>query len=1056
MRILKIAGKNLASLHEEFVIDFSEPPLSEAGLFVITGATGAGKSTLLDAICLALYNEIPRFSKHTERSRKAIGAYGELIQGNDPRQILRRGEKEGYARVTFVALDGKIYTATWEAHTKRIQKRAAQVIEKSITTNNILKNESDNLYVEISKSTYTQQIEILLGLNYAQFTRAVLLAQGDFAAFLDASTNEKAALLELLTGTEHFAAISRTIHQKTDEIVQAYKQKNEQIRLLGILTPQEYKELEAQTAKKAKEYEQTIQRIHDIQATLLWYKTLEELQTATQKKLERKKHIEAQLAELETERIHIEQWEESRESRTQLVELQKREHLQTEHIEVLRKQSRLLERCEKQLKKALAIKEDLENERKEQIREKSSLDHLVLRVDELEKQKRVLEETRNETEKKLQRLVLDGKRARGDADATLKQVNKVRNEITERDKAIKALTPSFPFFEQLDSVVLTFQDTKALWCELLLLQKAQQAIATDERKLLEDKAQCSKQLETLAGCVSLEVAKLRARLKADEPCPVCGSTTHFASYTEQTDSSTANLDEIDTQRQTLITRLETIDNDLQALQTTLEKNLAKLEYTHSRLVYNIQQLSSVYRNLSISFVIPQLADRIDGQSDEFITQFETQLTSLEQRLAQLAREKELWDKFQRQNGLENELAALYELHKNKEENTKKLRAEYINTHEQTKKIDEAIEQLKQDTIALLRGQKSEELLSAFKSRENRTELAFSKNEEQRKNLASECQKLREVCSAQNSKRKENYLAICTLRSNISHWLTAHPTFSYQSLEALNKKSEDDIRAYRNVRDEAQQELIRVLAIISERETREKEHLATRSQFVSGECDVLQNELTQQKEIADTLQKEFVALSGLCNEQLRKEALRRELEHKLEIGKNEYDTWNTLNELYGSADGRKFRTIAQRYTLAALLFYANQQLESILPRYRLLQGEDLEQGLTLRIVDSQMFDEIRNVDTLSGGEKFIVSLALSLGLSSIAAHSNAIEMLFIDEGFGTLDPEYLNLVLDALTSLENLGRKIGLISHVQELNERIATQIRVVKTNNNSAKIVVVG
>ena len=162
-------------------------------------------------------------------------------------------------------------------------------------------------------------------------------------------------------------------------------------------------------------------------------------------------------------------------------------------------------------------------------------------------------------------------------------------------------------------------------------------------------------------------------------------------------------------------------------------------------------------------------------------------------------------------------------------------------------------------------------------------------------------------------------------------------------------------------------------------------------------------------------------------------------------------------MFGSNNGRKFREIAQGYTLQDLITYANHQLLQIMPRYRLERSELSQKDralLVLNIVDTQMMGVQRNVDTLSGGEKFIVSLALSLALSSISAHSNTIEMLFIDEGFGTLDPNHLRMVLEALEHLEQQGRRIGLISHVAELNESIPVQIVVEKIDGDSSRVVV--
>lgn len=166
-----------------------------------------------------------------------------------------------------------------------------------------------------------------------------------------------------------------------------------------------------------------------------------------------------------------------------------------------------------------------------------------------------------------------------------------------------------------------------------------------------------------------------------------------------------------------------------------------------------------------------------------------------------------------------------------------------------------------------------------------------------------------------------------------------------------------------------------------------------------------------------------------------------------------DNWAKLNDIIGSADGKKFRQIAQEYTLDVLLSYANVQLEALSNRYLL---QRIPNSLSLQVVDKDMGDEVRTVYSLSGGESFLVSLALALGLASLSSNRMKVESLFIDEGFGSLDPTTLSIAMDALERLHNQGRKVGVISHVQEMTERIPVQIKVSKQQSGRSKVEVVG
>lgn len=180
-----------------------------------------------------------------------------------------------------------------------------------------------------------------------------------------------------------------------------------------------------------------------------------------------------------------------------------------------------------------------------------------------------------------------------------------------------------------------------------------------------------------------------------------------------------------------------------------------------------------------------------------------------------------------------------------------------------------------------------------------------------------------------------------------------------------------------------------------------------------------------------------------------EQIAKELAEKQTVA----ERWAKLNKLIGSADGAKFKVIAQSYTLNLLLLHANKHLSYLSKRYKLQQAPDT---LALQVIDCDMCDEIRTVYSLSGGESFLISLALALGLSSLSSNNLKVESLFIDEGFGSLDAESLRTAMEALEQLQMQGRKIGVISHVQEMSERISVQVQVHKKVNGKSVLTVVG
>lgn len=209
MRILAVRGENLASLAAPFEIDFRREPLASCGLFAITGETGAGKSTILDAICLALYGAYPRVA--SARSEKAPDPSGKEIGGKDPRALLRRGANRGFAEVDFLAADGEAYRVRWEA--LRARGRANGALQDAQRK---LMRIADDQAIASGQVPVREKVQALTELSFDQFRRTVLLAQGEFDAFLLADENERAELLEKVTGTEIYAEISKRAYGETE------------------------------------------------------------------------------------------------------------------------------------------------------------------------------------------------------------------------------------------------------------------------------------------------------------------------------------------------------------------------------------------------------------------------------------------------------------------------------------------------------------------------------------------------------------------------------------------------------------------------------------------------------------------------------------------------------------------------------------------------------------------------------------------------------------------------------------------------------------------------
>jgi exonuclease SbcC len=298
MKILAIRLKNLASLAGPFEIDFTAEPLASAGLFAITGPTGAGKSTLLDALCLALFGAVPRLN-NTGRDAKVPDADGEIATG-DPRTLLRRGTGEGYAEVDFVGVDGRRYRARWEAN--RAREKAGGKLQASRQS---LRDIDQDQLLASQKGEYKTQLEAALGLNFEQFTRAVLLAQSEFSAFLKADDNDRSELLEKLTDTALYTRLGRRAFDKTKEAREAHKLLQDQATGVTPLAPEARAELDERFNAAQQQLKLQQAQLKQLEQQHSWLKDLRLLQDAHQAASEQLRSAQQQSEALAGERIKL-------------------------------------------------------------------------------------------------------------------------------------------------------------------------------------------------------------------------------------------------------------------------------------------------------------------------------------------------------------------------------------------------------------------------------------------------------------------------------------------------------------------------------------------------------------------------------------------------------------------------------------------------------------------------------------------------------------------------------------------------------------------------------
>lgn len=276
MKILSIRIKNLASLSDEHFIDFESAPLAHAGLIAIVGKTGAGKSTILDAMCLALFNRVPRLKDSDGKLKDVDGS--ELLT-NSPLTVLRRGTGHGFAELCFIAQDQKRYLARWE-----IKRARENPNGKLQSVQRHLKCLTDGVVLADKAKAVDEKVKQITQLSFEQFTRAVLLAQSEVTAFLKARDSERGELLEYLTNSSIFAKIGELAFRKTADIAKQRKQLEEFLGHIEILSDEEIATFTEQYQQAEQNYQQLEQQKHVLVKQQQWFERKAKLELEVQAK----------------------------------------------------------------------------------------------------------------------------------------------------------------------------------------------------------------------------------------------------------------------------------------------------------------------------------------------------------------------------------------------------------------------------------------------------------------------------------------------------------------------------------------------------------------------------------------------------------------------------------------------------------------------------------------------------------------------------------------------------------------------------------------------------
>ena len=1129
MKFLQLEILNLASLDKQGgeVINFEEGALGESTIFSIVGPTGSGKSTLLDAICLALYNRAPRYPRKKGDKNQNIEIFGEAdanennrLAPTDSRNILTRGKKEGYSKLTFLANNGSIYRAEWHVRFQRVRYENAKTSLYKITRN------GEQLTEEIVD---WNELPNIIGLDYDQFLRTVLIAQGSFANFLTAKENERYELLEKLIGCEEtYTNIATEIKKAKDQAVDAYNQMTASVEAVkqNLLNDEELAQLQEEIARLEKAEKELDSQLQAISKDLQWYEEndkqtkqiaiyqadMEQASNAIKKMKAQNLHLQLhdevqpavnllQEVERQIQSIH-EQEEEILKSeaamKSKVVGITKSEHTLSYLKEVVNKAQEQLEKTLPIIAEARALKTKIEaampnlTEKKEAL-ELAQKENLTAQRDveenarnikkweaETEKANLALKTTKEEIAKQKQ-VLQEATQAAEQAWETEKNktagqnIEELQNSKTVADRKQQDVQQAIKVVAHLDAATTEKQKNEE---RILFLGKRNAEIDEALGKLTIEAL--TQETQTLRNAYTLMVSEKweihRANLTEGKPCPLCGSTTHpYHTDNRQFEEATTELSQLLKAKEDLLKlqqkeeknlsgERKQNDGEVQTLQKQQEKLSGEIATYEEEWKVLIAQYPKIPKaEAELKALLPIYEDKAKEATGK-LSLFNKIQKEIE-RLTQL-KDKAVKDEIAYEskasvilnNAQESASTCATKLaehkalttnlisqEKNKKETYEKALQAWNNAKKEMEEWQAQYQQIlngeEPDAAEQrLTAAKDEATKAADDQNENinklKAELANSKGSYQ--TMLSQNKTMKEYLQA---KEKELDLWIKEYNKQLKEKSIRPSLIDLNTIwEMLH--SAEDWNAIRREKDEKEKAVASTTALYQSAEKTHQQHL---EQQPAKSRDAL---LATQQEYQERSQRnELIAANARM--QNHQEAVKQlgDKAEALKLVTQEKDDWTAITDAIG-ADGKTLRKIAQCYTLSFLIAHANQEIRKFNSRYELQQ---VKHSLGIRVIDHDRADDIRDTTSLSGGETFIVSLGLALGLSALSSRNISFENLFIDEGFGTLDPDTLATVIDSLAMLQSSqGKKVGVISHTDTMSERITTQIRIIKNGNSGS------